>query len=152
MFSFISKISLIIEKLLIRPHSRPLTILILWNPNYIFHVLFYIFQNTLRGRGTKFLDFFLIGTSATKWFAGSRIFRYGLPQDILSKRQRKREGGAMFSSTAVSNSKLFNILTHGGGGGGGGTPPPPFFFSSGHLQQIGLQGREFSGMGCLMIF
>ena len=38
--------------------------------------------------------FFFIWTSATKRFARSRILRYGLPQDILNIRQRKREGGA----------------------------------------------------------
>ena len=46
------------------------------------------------GKGDKFFFLFFIRTSATKRFAGSRIFRYGLPQDILSKRKRKREGGA----------------------------------------------------------
>ena len=40
------------------------------------------------GRGTTF---FFIGTFATKRFARSRIFRYGLFHDILSKRRRKRE-------------------------------------------------------------
>jgi len=38
-----------------------------------------------------FFFFFFIGTSATKRFARSRIFRYGLPQDILNKRQRIKE-------------------------------------------------------------
>jgi len=46
-----------------------------------------IFQSALRG-------FFFIGTSATKRSARSRICRYGWPQDILSKKQIKREGGA----------------------------------------------------------
>ena len=33
-----------------------------------------------------------IGASATKRFARSRIFRYGLPQNILSERQKGFEG------------------------------------------------------------
>ena len=37
--------------------------------------------------------FFFIGASATKSFAGSRIFRYGLPKDILSKVQKTKGGG-----------------------------------------------------------
>ena len=49
-----------------------------------------IFKSALRGRGTKFFDFFFIGTFATKSFARSRIFRYGLSHDIWSKRQIKR--------------------------------------------------------------
>ena len=49
-----------------------------------------IFQSALRGG--------IIGVSATKRFARSRIFRYGLPQDILSKRQKAGEGGA-YSAT-----------------------------------------------------
>ena len=41
----------------------------------------------------KFLDFIFIGTSATKRFARSRSFRYGLSDDILSKGKEKgREG------------------------------------------------------------
>ena len=42
----------------------------------------------------RFLDFFFffIGASATKRFARPRICRYGLPQHILSKRQKAREG------------------------------------------------------------
>ena len=53
-----------------------------------------IFQSALRGGKTKFVDFSFIGASETKRFARSRIFRYGLPQDILSKWEKKhgREG------------------------------------------------------------
>ena len=36
--------------------------------------------------------FYFIGASATKRFLGSRVFRYGLSQDILSKRQRSKGG------------------------------------------------------------
>jgi len=50
------------------------------------------FQSALREGKTKFLIYFLIGVSATKSFARSRIFRYGLPKDILSKGQRTKEG------------------------------------------------------------
>ena len=46
------------------------------------------------GEGDQIFRFFFIGKSATKKFARSRIFRYGLFNVILSKRQRKREGGA----------------------------------------------------------
>ena len=42
-----------------------------------------MFQSDLRGRGTKFLEFFFIGTSAIKRQEKSRIFRYG----FLSKGQ-----------------------------------------------------------------
>ena len=57
------------------------------------------------------LIFFFIGTSATKRFAiaRSRIFRYGLSHDILSKRQRKREGGAY---RAPSPPPCFKGLSH----------------------------------------
>ena len=37
--------------------------------------------------------FFFIGASATKCFEKSRIFRYGLPKDILSKGQKTKAGG-----------------------------------------------------------
>ena len=47
-----------------------------------------IFKSALRGGKSKFFDFFFIGASATKKFAKSNIFRYGLPLDILSKRQK----------------------------------------------------------------
>ena len=44
-------------------------------------------------RGLKrIFNFFFLRGSATKRFARSRIFRYGLPQDILSKRQKSFEG------------------------------------------------------------
>ena len=43
---------------------------------------------------TKNLDFFSsIGAFATKSFARSKIFRYGLPQDILSKAPPLPHGG-----------------------------------------------------------
>ena len=48
-----------------------------------------------RGGKTKFFDFFSLGASATKRFARSIIVRYGLRQDILSRRQKAREGGAL---------------------------------------------------------
>ena len=48
-----------------------------------------------RGVKLNFMIFF-IGASATKRFARSRI-RYGLPQDILSKRQKAREGGGAYN-------------------------------------------------------
>ena len=42
-----------------------------------------IFQSALGGGDTKFfLVFFLYRASATKTFARSRIFKYGLPKDI----------------------------------------------------------------------
>ena len=46
--------------------------------------------------------FFFIGASATKCFESSRIFRYGLHKDIVSKGQKTK-------------------------GGGGRTAPPPLF-------------------------
>ena len=39
------------------------------------------------------LDFFSSGASATKSFARSRIFRYGLRNDILSRGQKNKAGG-----------------------------------------------------------
>ena len=36
----------------------------------------------------------LIGVSATKSWEKSRIFRYGLPKDFLSKGQKTKGGGA----------------------------------------------------------
>ena len=47
-----------------------------------------------RGKNYFFYLFFFIWASATKRIAKSIIFRYWLPQDILSKRQKAREGGA----------------------------------------------------------
>ena len=40
-----------------------------------------------------FFDVFSKGASATKRFARSRIFKYWLPQDILSKGKKTRWGG-----------------------------------------------------------
>ena len=54
-------------------------------------VLRLIFQSALRGGKTIF--FLFIGAFATKRFARSRIFRFGLHQDILSKRQKKQTMG-----------------------------------------------------------
>ena len=53
-----------------------------------------IFQSALRGGKTKFFDFFFIGASAIKSFVRSTIFRYELPNGILSKGQNFGEGGA----------------------------------------------------------
>ena len=53
-----------------------------------------IFQSAL-GEGKTTFDFLhiYIWAFATKRFARSRIFRYGLPQDILSKKRKQgREG------------------------------------------------------------
>ena len=44
-----------------------------------------MFQSALRGARTNFVIFIFIGTSVIKSFERSRIFRYGLPKDILSK-------------------------------------------------------------------
>ena len=49
---------------------------------------------TVRGGKTKFCYFISIGASAKKRCTRSRIFRYGFPQDILSKGQKARKGGA----------------------------------------------------------
>ena len=49
------------------------------------------FQSALRGGKTIFLIFF-IGASAKKRFARSKIFGYGLPQDILSKKAKSKGG------------------------------------------------------------
>ena len=54
----------------------------------------------------------LIGTSETKRFARSRIFRFGLSHDILSKRQRKgREGRTPYSSNFNDEMLLELLLT-----------------------------------------
>ena len=64
--------------------------------NYLFNPLGHgrfsnpYFKVLREGGKTKFLDFF-IGASATKRFARSRIFKYGLPPDILSKRQSRQD-------------------------------------------------------------
>ena len=42
------------------------------------------------GEGDEIFRFFFRGTSATKRFARSRILRYGLSHDILSKGKEKR--------------------------------------------------------------
>ena len=47
------------------------------------------FQIFLRGGKTKFLDFCFIWAFEIKRFARSRIFRYGLPQDVLCKGKKK---------------------------------------------------------------
>ena len=46
------------------------------------------------GEGDHFFDFFFPRDIRNKRFARSKIFRYRLPKDILSKRHRKRKGGA----------------------------------------------------------
>ena len=78
--------------------GRFMTIRCFWNEKSMFnpseHDFGPIYQSALRGGKTNFLDFFFIGASATKMFPRSRIFRYGLPQDILNKREKSREGGA----------------------------------------------------------
>ena len=51
----------------------------------------YIFQSALRG-GKLHFRFFFIGASATKGFARSRLFRYGLPYNISSKGQITKTG------------------------------------------------------------
>ena len=61
-----------------------------------------MFQSALRKDKTKFFNFFFIGASAVKSFLRTRIFRYGLPRDILRKWQKKQ-----------------------GRGGGRTVPPPP---------------------------
>ena len=53
-----------------------------------------IFQSDLR-KVKLFFVFFLIGASATKCFARSRIFKFGLTEDILSKGQKTKEGGGL---------------------------------------------------------
>ena len=63
--------------------------------------LLVVIDRLQRGEPIFFFLFVFIGESATKRFAGSRIFRYGLPQDILSERQRKREGGAYSAPTPM---------------------------------------------------
>ena len=51
-------------------------------------------KSDLRGGKTKFLIFFFfIGISTTKIWEKSRISRYGLPEDFLSKGQKTTEGG-----------------------------------------------------------
>ena len=52
-----------------------------------------LFQSALRGGHTNFVDFFFIGASVTKRFVRSRIFRYGVPKDILIKGQKTKLDG-----------------------------------------------------------
>ena len=49
-----------------------------------------IFQSALRGGDTIF---FLPMASGIKWFERSRIYRYGLSKDVLSKGQTIKAGG-----------------------------------------------------------
>ena len=51
-----------------------------------------IFQSALKGGQTNFIDFF-IGASAIQSFVRSGIFRYGLPNHILSLGAKNRGGG-----------------------------------------------------------
>ena len=50
-------------------------------------------KSALRWGKTKCVEFFFIGASAIKSWEKSRIFRYGLPEDFLSKGQKTTEGG-----------------------------------------------------------
>ena len=52
----------------------------------------------------KILDlFFFMFASATKSFAMSRIFRYGLRNDILSRGQKNKAGGGFRGLNSVLN-------------------------------------------------
>ena len=51
-----------------------------------------IFHSALRGGKSNLFIFFFIGASAINRFASSRIFRYGLPKDILSKGKKQGRG------------------------------------------------------------
>ena len=62
-------------------------------PSHPWPVFRHIFQIALRGGKPKVLDFFFMGASATKSLARSRIFRYGLRNDILSTGQKSKKGG-----------------------------------------------------------
>ena len=60
------------------------------------HGRFYKTKNLSSLRGIKIFVvdfFFFIGASATKSWEKSRVFRYGLPEDILSKGQNNTGGG-----------------------------------------------------------
>ena len=63
------------------------------------------FEVLWEGVKINFSIFFFIGTFATKRFVRPRIFRYGLPKDILSDGQTKMEGGgpgALCSANCIS--------------------------------------------------
>ena len=49
-------------------------------------------KSALRRGKTKLFDFFFIGESAIKSWKKSRIFSYGLPEDLLSKGQKTTGG------------------------------------------------------------
>ena len=51
------------------------------------------FKVLWEGVKPNLLTLFFIGASAIKSFVRSRIFRYGLPKDILSKGQKNKGGG-----------------------------------------------------------
>ena len=53
-------------------------------------------KSALRGSKTKFFEFFFIGASAMKSWKKSRIFRYRLPKDFLSKGQKTTGGGTLW--------------------------------------------------------
>ena len=59
------------------------------------HGRYYRTERALRGVKSEFLDFF----SAAKSFENSRIYNYGLPLQLLSKRQKKQQqGGGAYST------------------------------------------------------
>ena len=60
-------------------------------PSHPWVVFIPIFQSTLGGGDTKFVS--CIGASAIKSYVRSRIFRYGLRKNILSKGQKNKGGG-----------------------------------------------------------
>ena len=60
-----------------------------------------IFQSSLRGGK--------IGASTTKCFERSRIFRYGLPKDILSKGQKTKAGGGGVQPQRVKSKNKYLI-------------------------------------------
>ena len=54
------------------------------------------FQSALKEKKSKFGVFY--GGTTTKSFDRSRIFRYGLPKDILSKGQNTKGVGGAYSA------------------------------------------------------
>ena len=56
------------------------------------------------------LDFFVMGASATKSFERSRIFRYGLRNDILSRGQKTKAGGGSYSDPPPKGLRLLENI------------------------------------------
>ena len=65
-----------------------------------------ILQSALRGGKTKSFDLIFIGASTIKSCVRSRIFRYDLPKDNLSKGQKTWGGGALWAKGLTNKDNI----------------------------------------------